>query len=185
MLQGYNDRGELVPDQVIIDLVSPHVSAAPSWILDGFPRDEDQARALDAMLATYGTPVDRVIALQIADEDLVARLQGRRISVATGRTYNIAFDPPPSDDPGPFVQRADDHPEEIRRRLAVYHESTEPLLAYYAVRDLLRRVDANGAAVDVAQRLLTALRDPASVDHGTRNEPDHSKPRVSGLVDHG
>ncbi|HWE61218.1 MAG TPA: adenylate kinase [Chloroflexota bacterium] len=160
-LQGYNDRGELVPDQLIIDLVAPRIAAVPSWILDGFPRDEAQARALDAVLAAHATPVEHVIALRIADEDLVTRMQGRRISGATGKTYNLWSDPPPRDDPGPFVQRADDHPEEIRRRLAVYHQSTEPLLAYYAARGLLRRIDAGGPVAEVAQRLLTALGGPA------------------------
>jgi adenylate kinase len=133
----------------------------PSWILDGFPRDEAQARALDDLLATYDSPVDRVIALHIADEALVARMEGRRISRATGKTYNLRFDPPPSEDPGPFIQRADDHPDEIHRRLAVYHERTEPLLAYYAASGPLRCVDATGAVEDVAQRILAALRGPA------------------------
>ena len=161
ILKGYSDRGELVPDHLIIDLVAPHIAAAPAWVLDGFPRDEAQARVLDAVLASHGTKIDRVIALQIPDEELVERMRNRRISRATGKTYNLRSDPPPDDDPGPFVQRADDHPEEIRHRLAVYHKSTEPLLAYYETRGLLRRIDARGPAADIAQRLAAALRGSA------------------------
>ena len=157
-----NDHGELVPDQLIIDLVAPHLREARAWILDGFPRDDVQAQALAAALALLGTPLDRVIALQIADEELIERAQDRRISNATGRTYNLRSDPPSADDPGPFVQRSDDHPGEIRHRLVVYHQRTEPLLAYYRERGLLHQVDAGGSVADVAQRLRTALGGIAS-----------------------
>jgi adenylate kinase len=156
--KAYNDRGELVPDQLIIDLVAPRLAAAPAWILDGFPRDDVQARSLDEWLAANGTPIDRVIALQIADDELVERMQDRRISHATGKTYNLHSDPPPSNDPGPFEQRADDHPDEIRHRLAIYHQQTEPLLAYYADRGLLRKIGASGPVDDVTQRVTEAVK---------------------------
>jgi adenylate kinase len=159
VLKGYSDRGELVPDHLTIDLVAPLIAGAPAWVLDGFPRDAAQARALDAVLRTYGTTIDRVIALRIADDELIERMRNRRISRTTGKTYNLRSDPPPNDDPGPFVQRADDHPEEIRHRLAIYHTSTEPLLAYYKAHGLLRRIDAQGPVEDVARRLAFALRD--------------------------
>jgi adenylate kinase len=156
--KSYNDRGELVPDQMIIDLVAPHLIGERAWILDGFPRDEVQARALDAVLVPLHTPIDRVIALRIADEALIERTQDRRISAATGKTYNLRSDPPSSDDPGPFIQRADDHPAEIRHRLAIYHQRTEPLLAYYRERGLLRQIDASGSVAAVEERLNEALK---------------------------
>src|SRR5579871_4206845 len=121
-VQGYHDRGELVPDQVIVDLVRPYLADPRGWILDGFPRDVAQAAALDEALAALGLPLQRVIALQVDDAALAQRLEARRLSAATGAIYNLLYEPPPPEDPGPFVQRADDHPEEIRRRLQVYHE---------------------------------------------------------------
>jgi adenylate kinase len=157
LLQQYNDRGELVPDEIIVDLVRPHLVAARSWILDGFPRDVAQARALDGALAALGVQLDRAIALQVPDEALIERLQDRRLSAATGTIYNLRFGPPPADDPGPFIQRADDHPEEIRRRLEIYHAKTEPLLAYFAERGVLAVVDASGTVEEVHQKLVAIL----------------------------
>lgn len=156
-MQGYSDRGELVPDDTILQIVLPHLADPAGWILDGFPRDVAQARALDAALAAQGMDLDRVLALDIAEAALCERLQDRRLSAATGRTYNLRFDPPPPGDPGPFVQRADDHPDEIRRRLQVYHEQTEPLRAYYAGRGLLRTIDADGPVEAIQARLIAAL----------------------------
>jgi adenylate kinase len=156
-LKVYNDRGELVPDDLIIDLVTPEIAAASNWILDGFPRDEAQARALDAVLASHLAPIDLVIALCVADDELVTRMQGRRISGSTGKTYNLQSGPPPRDDTGPFLARADDHPDEIGHRLVVYHRATEPLQAYYAAQGLLCRIDAGGQSEEVAARINTAL----------------------------
>jgi adenylate kinase len=161
-LKAYNDRGELVPDDLIIDLVTPYIAEVSNWILDGFPRDEAQARALDAVLATHAAPIDLVIALCVPDDELVTRMQGRRISGSTGKTYNLQSNPPPRDDPGPFMARADDHPDEIRRRLAVYHQATEPLQTYYAAKGLLCRIDAGGQPEEIAARINTALRRIAS-----------------------
>lgn len=156
-LRQYHDRGELVPDALIIDLVRPYLGSASGWILDGFPRDVAQARALDEALAALGLPLDRVIALRVPDDALVSRLGERRLSTATGKIYNLLYDPPPADDPGPLIQRADDHPDEIRRRLQVYHEQTEPLLSYYAGRGLLHTVDAEGPIDVVHRRIASAL----------------------------
>ena len=156
-LQSYHDRGDLVPDPLIVDLVLPQLLAAPGWILDGFPRSLPQAELLDRALQSHQTQVDRVLALQVADAELLDRLRSRRISSATGHVYNLRFDPPPAEDPGPFEQRHDDHPDEIVRRIEIYHHTTEPLLAYYAARGLLRTVEASGAVQAVLERLLGAL----------------------------
>lgn len=156
-VQGYNDRGELVPDDLIMQLVKPALMAPRHWILDGFPRDETQARTLDVMLAEAGVRLDCAIMLHAPDDDLAARLLGRRQSRATGKIYNVAFDPPPPDDPGPFVTRSDDTPEEIRRRLEIYHRETAPLEAYYAAQGLLEPIDARAPIDAVAAAILSAL----------------------------
>src|SRR3712207_6096856 len=144
-IKGYNDRGELVPDEIIIQMMKPYLEEAESWILDGFPRNESQAEALDEMLKEIQAEHDKAVALEAPDEALIERLSGRRTSEATGRIYHVVYDPQPEsaqEDPGPFVQRRDDTEEAIRRRLKIYHEHTEPLKDYYAQRGILATVDA-------------------------------------------
>ncbi len=151
------DGGELVPDDLIVSLALSHLDGKTNWILDGFPRTLAQARALDEALAGVGELLDCVLALQAPDAEVVERLSGRRQSEATGRIYNLANDPPPPDDPGPFVQREDDHPDNIRRRLELYHTETEPLKGYYAERGLLREIDSTGPIDAVTDAILAVL----------------------------
>lgn len=160
-VQEYNDRGELVPDEIIVEMAKPHLREAESWILDGFPRTEAQARALDEALEELGVSLDKVVALEAPDEVLIQRLSGRRQSEATGRIYHVEHDPPPPDDPGPFVQRKDDTEEAIRRRLRIYHEQTEPLKGYYAERGLLATVDATRGIDEVTEEILRVLGEEA------------------------
>jgi adenylate kinase len=157
-LQGYYDRGDLVPDTLILGLVTSCLARVESWILDGFPRTETQARTLDAALAEHGAVLDRVIWLNLPDEEVLQRLAGRRQSRATGRIYHVADHPPPPDDPGPFVQRADDTPQNIRHRLEIYHAVTEPLKAYYAASGLLTEIDARAPISAITDAILRALR---------------------------
>ncbi len=151
------DRGELVPDNLIVSLALTHLADKTSWILDGFPRTLAQASALDEALAGVGESLDCVLALQAPDAEVVERLSGRRQSEATGRIYNLANNPPPPDDPGPFVQREDDHPDNIRRRLELYHTETEPLKGYYAERGLLHQIDSTGPIDAVTDAILAVL----------------------------
>ena len=155
-VQDYNDRGELVPDEIIVEMAKPYLDDAESWILDGFPRNEAQAKALDAALEELGEELDAVVALEAPDEALVTRLSGRRQSQSTGDIYHVEFDPPPEDgeDEGPFVQRKDDTEEAIRRRLEIYHEQTEPLKDYYAERGLLATVNAEQSISKVTESIL-------------------------------
>lgn len=167
-IKDYNDRGDLVPDELILGLVRPYLTKG-SWILDGLPRDEAQARALDEMLKEMGVGLDRVIVLVMPDDALIMRLLGRVQSVATAKTYHVTYDPPPQDDPGPFVRRADDTPEDVRRRLEIYHAETEPLQRYYAGRGLLRQVNTRGPIDTVAAAILQAVDDdPARPTPGHR-----------------
>lgn len=159
-VQEYNDRGDLVPDEIIVEMFKPHLDGADDWILDGFPRNEAQAKSLDDALDELGIELDGTVALEAPDEELVERLSGRRQSEATGKIYHVQHDPPPEDsgeDPGPFVQRSDDTEESIRNRLGIYHEQTEPLKDYYAERGLLATVDATQAIESVTEDVLAAV----------------------------
>jgi adenylate kinase len=158
-VQEYNDRGDLVPDEIIVEMAKPYLDDADAWLLDGFPRNEAQARALEEALDEIGEDIDAVVALEAPDDALVERLSGRRQSQATGKIYHVEYDPPPEngDDPGPFVRRDDDSEESIRRRLQIYHDQTEPLKDYYAGRDLLITVDAEQEIPKVTEDILTAV----------------------------
>jgi adenylate kinase len=158
-VQEYNDKGELVPDEIIVEMAKPYLDYADSWLLDGFPRNQAQAQALDTALRDIGEDIDAVVALEAPDNALVDRLSGRRQSQATGKIYHVEFDPPPEngEDPGPFVQRDDDAEEAIRRRLEIYHDQTEPLKDYYADRDLLITVDAEQEIPQVTEEILSAV----------------------------
>ena len=159
-VQDFNDRGELVPDEIIVEMAKPYLDDADAWLLDGFPRNEAQAKALEDALKDLGIEIDAAVALEAPDDELVERLSGRRTSDATGRVYHVEHDPPPEDseeDPGPFVQRKDDTEEAIRRRLAIYHEQTEPLKDYYDERGLLTTVDARKPISEVTEEILAAV----------------------------
>jgi adenylate kinase len=160
-IKEYSDQGMMVPDEIIIDMTKPYLEENDSWILDGFPRNQEQAEALDEMLDEIGEDIDRVIALEADDEELIERLSGRRQSEATGEIYHIEHNPPPEEgseeDPGPFVQRDDDTEEAIRNRLQEYHEQTEPLKDYYEERGILVTVDASQDIDEVTEDVLQAV----------------------------
>ena len=159
-IQDYNDRGDLVPDEIIVEMMKSHPDRVESWILDGFPRNLAQARTLDEALKEIDARLDKVVALEAPDEALVERLSGRRQSDATGKTYHVQYDPPPEnseEDPGPFIQRKDDTEDAIRHRLDLYHEQTEPLKGFYEKQGLLVTVDATRPIPDVTDEVLRAV----------------------------
>ena len=162
-IKEYSDQGQLVPDEIIIDMTKPYLEQNDSWILDGFPRNKEQAQALDEALEEIGEELDKVIVLEAPDEELVERLSGRRQSEATGEIYHIEHNPPPEEgseeDPGPFVQREDDTEEAIRNRLETYHEETEPLKDYYEEKGILVTVDATQDIDEVTEDVLKAVRE--------------------------
>lgn len=147
--KGYMDRGELVPDELIVAMLQERIGAdGGGFLLDGFPRTEGQARALQEALAKRNLSLAAALLFEIDDEEVVRRLSGRRVcSKQPTHIYHLEFDPPKrpgvcDQDGAPLLQRDDDREETIRRRLEVYHRQTEPLAAFYAARGILRRYDA-------------------------------------------
>jgi len=144
--KAYMDAGELVPDDLVIDLLKERIAeddCRNGFILDGFPRTIPQAEALDRS----GVKIDKVINFVIDDDLIIHRLSGRRVHKTTGKTYNINQDgvpqPPPDMDPSELLQRDDDKPEAIANRLVVYRKQTEPLIDYYSKKGLLVNVTAS------------------------------------------
>lgn len=163
--KGYMDSGDLVPDEVTIEIVRDRIAQAdanPGFLLDGFPRTVPQAEALAGILDQLGTPLDVVLELQVDDEEVVSRLSGRRTCRNCGHVWHIAFDPPKVEGScdvcgGELFQRDDDLPETIRRRLEVYVEQTAPLVGFYSETGLLRAIHASGAVDEITERAIEAL----------------------------
>jgi adenylate kinase len=145
----YMDAGDLVPDEVIVGVIVEALGSAEArdgFILDGFPRTTPQAEALDAKLSDLGRAVNAVLLIDVSDDEVVRRLGGRRTCEAGGHVFHVDFNPPKQEgvcdiDGSPLIVRDDDKPEVIRKRLATYHEKTEPLVDYYDSRSVLRRID--------------------------------------------
>jgi len=143
--KGYMDAGELVPDDLIIDLMRERLAepdAQKGFILDGFPRTTAQAAALDAMLSAEGRRIDCAVAIIVPDAAIVERLSSRRVCKACGYT-GTASDAVCPQCQGEMYQRDDDQPETIQNRLNVYHKSTSPLVDYYAGAGVLVEIDGN------------------------------------------
>jgi adenylate kinase len=146
----FMDAGELVPDEVIVGMITERVGggdARDGFLLDGFPRNEQQADALGEALAGLERHLTAALLIEVPDEELVRRLAGRRVCIKNpSHIYHVDFDPPKHEgvcdqDGSRLLQRDDDKEETIRRRLEVYHSQTEPLIAYYDEAGLLRRFD--------------------------------------------
>jgi len=161
----YMDRGDLVPDEVIVGVIAERIDseeAAEGFILDGFPRTTPQAEALDAKLAELGREVTSVLLIDVTDEEVVRRLGGRRTCEAEGHVYHVEFNPPKVEgicdiDGSPLIVRDDDQPDVIRKRLSTYHEKTEPLVSYYEGTGVLERVDGVREPDEVTAELREIL----------------------------
>jgi adenylate kinase len=163
------DAGALVSDEIIIGLVDERLRApdcANGYLFDGFPRTIPQAEALKA--AHVG--LDYVLEIVVPDSAIIERMSGRRVHVASGRTYHVKYNPPKTPDRDdvtgePLIQRDDDREETVKKRLAVYHAQTEPLIAYYAEWAVtgdreaprLRKVDGVGSVETIRERVFAAL----------------------------
>ena len=161
------DAGQLVPDEVvngIVDEALQKPEAQRGFVLDGFPRTVAQATALDEMLARRARSIDYVIALEVPVETLVDRLSGRLTCPVDGAVYHLRTNPPKKAgvcdrDGTPLVQRPDDQPDAVRRRLAEYEKKTALLTGYYKARRVVRNVDGVGTPDEVEGRIVSVLRD--------------------------
>jgi adenylate kinase len=164
--KAFMDRGDLVPDDVTIDMVRNRLAdddATSGFLLDGFPRTVPQAEVLDDMLAELGVKLDVVLELVVEDDEVIRRLSGRRTCRSCNHIWHVDFDPPAVEgvcdlDGGELYQRDDDQAETIANRLTVYAEATAPLVNYYSGRGLLVGIDATGPVDDVTTRAIDALR---------------------------
>lgn len=163
-VKGVMDSGELVSDDLIIDLVKDRIAqddCAKGFLLDGFPRTIPQAEAL----AASGVSIDNVLEIFVEDAEIVARLSGRRVHKTSGRIYHIEHNAPKiegkDDETGePLIQREDDKEETVRRRLGVYHDQTEPLVKFYQAIDgvTFSRVNGVGSLDDIKAKVKAALK---------------------------
>ena len=161
----YMDRGDLVPDEVIVGAIGERigsVEAAEGFILDGFPRTVPQAEALAAKLEELDRGLSAVLLIDASDEEVTRRLGGRRTCAAKGHVYHVDFNPPAQEgicdvDGSELLVRDDDRPEVIANRLDTYHEKTEPLIEFYEQRGLLRRIDGCVAPDEVTEELRSTL----------------------------
>ena len=162
----YMERGDLVPDELVVEVVADRIDrteAQDGFVLDGFPRNIDQARALDEELGRLGRQITAVLLIELEDDEVVRRLSGRRTCRTCGLVWHLDFDPPVREGVcdrcgGELYQRDDDKPDTVRHRIEVYNEQTAPLIAYYAERGLLVGIDATGPVEDVTERAIDALR---------------------------
>ncbi len=161
----YMDRGDLVPDEVIVGAIAERIDsseAADGFILDGFPRTVPQAEALATKLGELGRRLTAVLLIDAGDEEVMRRLGGRRTCAENGHVFHVDFNPPEREgacdiDGSELIVRDDDKPEVIRHRLDTYHEKTEPLIEFYDHQSLLRRIDGAVAPDAVADELRRAL----------------------------
>jgi len=163
--QGFMDRGQLVPDELVLKMIAERIAledARTGFILDGFPRSVAQAEALAKMLGASGAALDKVVAVDVPDEELVQRISGRRTCPKCGAMYHVAFEPPKVTGVcdkcgGELYQREDDAEETVRERLKVYAATTRPLIEHYGRIGILAQINGVGKPEDVEHRLLNAL----------------------------
>ena len=161
MAKSYMDAGKLVPDEVIVGIVSERLGAADcknGFVLDGMPRTVAQAEALDEM----NVKIDVVLSIEVEDEAIERRMSGRRVCENCGASYHIEHKKPEVEGVcdscgGKLVFRADDAPETVRGRLRVYHEQTEPLIAFYEKKGLLKAVRGQDSIADTTRLIFEAL----------------------------
>jgi len=162
----YMDAGQLVPDEVTINMVRERLAEADAtdgFLLDGFPRTLPQSAALDKLLADLGTQLDLVLELVVDDDEVIRRLSGRRQCRGCGKIWHVEFDATSREGVcdrcgGELYQRDDDKPEVIAERLKVYARDTAPLVDYYGAQGKLVGIDATGPVEDVTVRAIDALR---------------------------
>jgi adenylate kinase len=161
----YMDKGDLVPDELICKVIMERVDsqeAEDGFLLDGFPRTDGQAETLEDALQKRGRGLTAALIIEAPDEDVIRRLSGRRICKKNGHVYHVEFDPPKNEDVcdqdgSKLIQRDDDKPETVKKRLKVYHDQTEGLIDFYEERGLLRRFDGTRQPDEVHNHIRATL----------------------------
>ena len=164
--KGYMDAGQLVPDELVVDLVVDRIKAQDcmkGFILDGFPRTIPQAEALDYALNNQNEKIDYAINVDVPDENIIKRMSGRRACVGCGATYHLVYNPTKTEGVcdvcgEKLILRDDDKPETVQKRLDVYHEQTQPLIDYYNKKEVILTVDGT-QDIDVVYDEITKVLD--------------------------
>jgi len=160
----YMDRGELVPDELIVQLIEETMPKDGNVILDGFPRTVNQALALEEMLKGKGEKISKVLFFDVPDEVIIDRLSGRRVCSKCGAVYHVKYNPPKVEGVcdlcgGSLVQRDDDKEEVVRKRLEVYRKQTQPLIEFYQDRGIIYRLDAEKGVEELFEEVKGLVRD--------------------------
>jgi adenylate kinase len=163
--KAHMDDGGLVPDELILAMAAERLDeddTQDGFILDGFPRTTTQAEALEQQLEREGRRVTAALLLEVPDAEIIKRIAGRRVCVKGGHNYHVDYDPPKNpdicdQDGSRLIQREDDRPEVVQKRLAVYKEQTAPLVDFYDERGLLRRVDGTRAPTEVHDHIRALI----------------------------
>ena len=163
--KAYMDHGQLVPDELICKVIAERLDSGKAdygFLLDGFPRTVGQAEMLEGALKARDRSLTAVLLIDAPDEEVVRRLSGRRTCVKNQHVYHVEFDPPKNDgvcdqDGSRLVQRDDDKPETVKKRLSVYHDQTAPLIDWYGETGLLRRFDGTRTPEEVHSRIRATL----------------------------
>ena len=163
--QSYMDDGKLVPDELIIDMILQCVErddCKDGFLLDGFPRNLEQARALDAAIERLDRRLNAALLIDVPDEVIINRITGRRVCSKEGHVYHVDSNPPKHDgvcdiDGSKLIQRKDDSPEVVEKRLRVYHEETEPIVEHYDGKGVLKRFDGTRPPTEVHDHLRATI----------------------------
>ena len=163
--KGYMERGDLVPDELICRVIEERLDSGEAddgFLLDGFPRTIGQAEMLERALESRGRSLTAALLVDVPDEEVIRRLSGRRTCVKDNHVYHVEFDPPKNEgvcdqDGSRLVQRDDDKPETVKKRLAVYHEQTTPLIDHYDDLGILRSFDGTRPAAEVHDHVRAAV----------------------------
>jgi adenylate kinase len=163
--QGYMTKGDLVPDEVICRVIMERIDqpeAEDGFLLDGFPRNTEQADILENALDSRARSLTAVLLIDAPDDEVIKRISGRRVCVKNQHVYHVDYDPPKHEgvcdqDGSRLIQRDDDKPETIKKRLEVYHAQTKPLIDYYDARGNLRRFDGSRTPSEVHDHIRATL----------------------------
>lgn len=160
----YMDRGELVPDELIVQLIEETMPKDGNVILDGFPRTVNQALALEEMLKVKGEKISKVLFFDVPDEVIIDRLSGRRVCSKCGAVYHVKYNPSKVEGVcdlcgGTLVQRDDDKEEVVRKRLEVYRKQTQPLVEFYQERGIIYKLDAGKGVEELFEEVKGLVRD--------------------------